>query len=56
MHTGQIRTISAVVSFFDLGGNQNGYPGTNEIHALGLSPREENDLSAFLAALSPNGS
>jgi hypothetical protein len=28
------------------------YPGTNELHALGLSAREKSDIVAFLEALS----
>ena len=55
MHTGQLRSLSAVVSFFNLGGNTRGYPGTNEIHALGLTSQEQSDLVAFMQALDGPG-
>lgn len=58
MHTGQLGTLERVVSFFDAGGNPPSYPGTNEIHALGLTEREQADLVAFLRGLgeaSPDG-
>ena len=55
MHTGQIRSLDDVISFFDRGGDPNGYPGTNELHALGLSDRDRTDLVAFLATLTGTG-
>lgn len=58
MHTGQLGTLEGVVNFFDYGGDPPLYPGTNEIHALGLTEREQTDLVAFLRALgepSPDG-
>jgi cytochrome c peroxidase len=55
MHTGQLRTLADVVAFFDRGGHQSGYPGTNELHALGLTDRERGDLVAFLESLSGPG-
>jgi cytochrome c peroxidase len=51
MHTGQIRTLLAVVQFFDRGGSPSGYPGKSEISALRLTPVEVDDLTEFLAAL-----
>ncbi|MBX7098529.1 MAG: hypothetical protein K1X89_12530 [Myxococcaceae bacterium] len=55
MHTGQLRTITQVIDFFDRGGDPGGYPGTNELHALGLSERERSDLAAFLQTLEGPG-
>jgi cytochrome c peroxidase len=55
MHTGQLRSLDDVVAFFDAGGSSAGYPGTNEIHAIGLTDRERNDLIAFLKALDGPG-
>jgi cytochrome c peroxidase len=55
MHTGQLPTLPDVVSFFDRGGNVSGYPGTSEIHALGLTDRDRADLVAFLQALNGPG-
>ncbi len=58
MHTGQLGTLERVVNFFDYGGDPALYPGTSEIHSLGLIPREKSDLVAFLRALgepSPDG-
>ncbi len=51
MHTGQLGSLERVVSFFDYGGDPALYPGTSEIHALGLSAREKSDIVAFLRAL-----
>ncbi len=56
MHTGQLGTLSAVVSFFSRGGDASGYPGTSELSVLSLTPDEINDLTAFLGALSGPGS
>jgi cytochrome c peroxidase len=56
MHTGQLGTLAAVMSFFNEGGSaSHGYPGTNELVALGLSADEESDLVAFLESLSGPG-
>ena len=55
MHTGQIRSLDAVVAFFDQGGSPGGYPGVNELHALGLGAQEQSDLVAFMEALSGPG-
>jgi cytochrome c peroxidase len=55
MHTGQIATLAALVSFFDQGGNGTGYSGTNEIHSLGLTAIEQSDLVAFLQTLDGPG-
>jgi cytochrome c peroxidase len=55
MHTGQVRSLDEVVSFFDRGGDPNGYPGTNELHALHLSARDRADLVAFLGTLTGPG-
>ena len=56
MHTGQITSLAQVVAFFDRGGDPAGaYPGTNELHALGLTDRERADLVAFMGALAGPG-
>jgi cytochrome c peroxidase len=56
MHTGQLRTLPEVVAFFDRGGDPAGaYPGTSELHPLGLYPQDESDLAAFLNALDGPG-
>jgi cytochrome c peroxidase len=56
MHTAQLATLDQVVAFFDRGGDPaGGYPGTSELHALGLSDRERADLVAFLGALAGPG-
>jgi len=55
MHTGQLRAIEDVVSFFNRGGDPYGYPGKNELAALDLSTRERGDLVAFVAALDGPG-
>jgi cytochrome c peroxidase len=55
MHTGQIGTLDGVVAFFDGGGGSTGYPGSSEIHALGLSTLQQSDLVAFLEALDGPG-
>jgi cytochrome c peroxidase len=55
MHTGQLATLSDVVSFFNQGGNAVGYPGTNELHALHLTADEQNDFVEFLVALAGPG-
>jgi cytochrome c peroxidase len=56
MHTGQVGTLAQVVAFFNQGGDApGGYPGTSEIHALGLSALDQSDLVAFLQALTGPG-
>jgi cytochrome c peroxidase len=55
MHTGQVGTLAAVVSFFNQGGNRTGFPGASEIHALGLTSLEQSDLAAFLQSLDGPG-
>jgi cytochrome c peroxidase len=55
MHTGQLRALDEVVSFFNRGGDPYGYPGTNELMPLGLSTRERADLVAFLSSLDGPG-
>jgi len=55
MHTGQMRTMDEVISFFDRGGHFSGYPGKSELHALDLSNRERLDLAAFMNALDGPG-
>jgi cytochrome c peroxidase len=55
MHTGQLRTLDDVVSFFDRGGDGYGFPGQNELAPLGLSDGERHDLVAFLATLDGPG-
>jgi cytochrome c peroxidase len=55
MHTGQLATLVKVIDFFDKGGMSSGYPGTNELQALGLSALEKSDLLAFLQSLDGPG-
>jgi cytochrome c peroxidase len=55
MHTGQLRTLDDVISFFNRGGDPFGYPGKNELTALDLSARERADLAAFVASLDGPG-
>jgi cytochrome c peroxidase len=55
MHTGQIQTLAELIEFFDGGGASTGYPGTNEIHPLGLTALEKSDLVAFLESLAGPG-
>jgi cytochrome c peroxidase len=55
MHTAQMATLDAVVSFFASGGDSVGYPGVNELARLDLTVRERADLVAFLAALEGPG-
>jgi cytochrome c peroxidase len=47
--------LEEVVSFFDRGGDDFGFPGQSELVPLGLSPRERADLVAFLKTLSGPG-
>jgi cytochrome c peroxidase len=55
MHTGQLRSLDEVVAFFGRGGDPYGYPGTNELPKIDLSPDERADLVAFLKALDGPG-
>jgi len=55
MHTGQFGTLANVVAFFNAGGSMSGYPGTKEIHPLGLSSLDQSDLVAFLQTLTGPG-
>jgi len=55
MHTGQLRTLADVVTFFNVGGSLSGYLGASEIHSLNLSPLAESDLVAFLESLTGAG-
>jgi hypothetical protein len=55
MHTGQLRTLEAVVDFFDQGGDGMAFYGTNELVQLGLSAQQKSDLVAFLKALDGPG-
>jgi cytochrome c peroxidase len=55
MHTAQLTSLSAVVRFFDRGGDPAGFPGTNELQPLNLGDREEADLVAFMKALEGPG-
>jgi cytochrome c peroxidase len=55
MHTGQLRTLEAVVDFFNQGGDGMAFYGTNELMQLGLSDQQKSDLVAFLKALDGPG-
>jgi cytochrome c peroxidase len=55
MHTAQLRTLEAVVDFFDQGGNEMAFYGQKEITPLGLSAQQKSDLVAFLEALDGPG-
>jgi cytochrome c peroxidase len=55
MHTGQMKSLEEVVSFFSDGGSPTGYPGTNELGRLDLTADEQADLVAFLRALDGTG-
>jgi cytochrome c peroxidase len=55
MHTGQLRTLDDVVSFFNRGGDPFGYLGKNELRPLGLTMGERADLVSFLKALDGPG-
>ena len=56
MHTGQKGSLAEVVSFFNEGGDIGGqYPGTNELHSLGLSALDQSDLVAFMQSLTGPG-
>jgi cytochrome c peroxidase len=55
MHTAQLRTLEAVVDFFDQGGHPGGYPGVSELTPLHLSTEQKADLVAFLRSLDGPG-
>jgi len=55
MHTGQMTNLDDVVSFFDHGGNEFGFPGKSELTPLGLVAAERADLVAFLRSLTGPG-
>jgi cytochrome c peroxidase len=55
MHTGQLKSLSDVVAFFAKGGDAFGFLGTNELAALALSARDQQDLVAFLGSLEGPG-
>jgi cytochrome c peroxidase len=55
MHTAQVRTLADTVDFFNRGGDTFGFPGKSELTPLGLSPREQADLVAFLGTLTGAG-
>jgi cytochrome c peroxidase len=56
MHTAQLRSLDEAVAFHSRGGDPpGGYPGTNELEPLALSPDEQADLVAFLGALDGPG-
>lgn len=55
MHTGHVGSLAEVISFFDRGGEQVGFPGKNELLPLKLSARERADLLAFLNTLTGPG-
>jgi cytochrome c peroxidase len=51
MHTGQLRSLASVVSFFNRGGDQFGGPASSELGPRELTELEQADLVAFLQAL-----
>lgn len=53
MHAGQLATLADVVHFYNVGGDPGGFSGTRAagLVPLGLTQEEENDLVAFLEAL-----
>jgi cytochrome c peroxidase len=55
MHTGQHLSLNAVMAFFSRGGDQLGFPGTNELKALNLTELQTADLVAFIQALQGAG-
>jgi len=55
MHTGQLRTLSDVVTHFNNGGSIYGFPGTNELEALSLTAQDQADLVAFMKSLTGPG-
>lgn len=55
MHTGHMKTLAQVISFFERGGDPAGYPGHNELVPLRLTETERVDLERFLRALDGPG-
>ncbi len=55
MHTGQLKSLADVVSFFAQGGDTFGYPGKNELSALSLDAQAQADLVAFMQSLDGAG-
>ncbi len=55
MHTGQLKSLASVVSFFSRGGDMFGYPGKSELGPLSLTDDQQRDLVAFLGALEGPG-
>jgi cytochrome c peroxidase len=55
MHTGQLKTLADVVSFFVRGGDSFGFPGSTEVSPLDLSAADQADLVAFLGTLEGPG-
>jgi cytochrome c peroxidase len=55
MHTAQLLALSDVISFFDNGGDDGGFLGTNELTPIGLTTDERADLLAFLGTLNGPG-
>jgi cytochrome c peroxidase len=55
MHTGQYRALVDTLEFFNRGGDEEGYPGTRELTALGLSTDDVDALAAFLGTLEGPG-
>jgi cytochrome c peroxidase len=55
MHTGQTRTLGLVVDFFNRGGDGPGLYANNELHPLGLTAAEQQDIANFLGTLAGPG-
>jgi len=55
MHTGQFKSLTSVLTFFNEGGHFVGYPGENELTPLGLNEQQLSDLAAFLRSLDGPG-
>jgi cytochrome c peroxidase len=55
MHTAQHQSMESVIQFFNRGGDQLGFPGTNELKALNLTEQDVADLVAFVNALQGAG-
>jgi len=57
MHAGQLATLAEVVRFYNEGGESAGFVGQKspQMVPLGLTPAEEDDLVAFLEALTGRG-
>lgn len=54
MHTAQLTTLADVVAYFNQGGSVPEF-GKNELHPLGLTAEEQQDLVEFLVALGGPG-